>query len=42
MTSRDDAALSYLYERGSGTIWAPAIVHGLIGTWQVVERTYPV
>jgi hypothetical protein len=33
--------LSYLYERGGGTIRPPAIVHGLIGTWQVVERTYP-
>jgi hypothetical protein len=29
-----------LSERGGGTIWPPAIVYGLIGTWQVVERTY--
>ena len=32
---------SYLWERGGGTIWAPALLHGLIGTWQLFERTYP-
>jgi membrane protease YdiL (CAAX protease family) len=32
---------AYLYERGGGTIWAPALLHGLIGTWQLFERTYP-
>jgi membrane protease YdiL (CAAX protease family) len=34
--------LSYLYERGRRTIWPAAILHGLIGTWQLAERTYPV
>ena len=34
--------LSYLYERGGRTIWPAAILHGLIGTWQLAERTYPV
>jgi membrane protease YdiL (CAAX protease family) len=33
--------LAYLWERGGRTIWAPALVHGLIGTWQLFERTYP-
>jgi membrane protease YdiL (CAAX protease family) len=33
--------LSYLYERGGQTMWAPALLHGLIGTWQLFERTYP-
>ncbi len=33
--------LSYLRERGGGTIWAPAVTHGLVGTWQLFERTYP-
>jgi membrane protease YdiL (CAAX protease family) len=33
--------LAYLYERGGRTIWAPAIVHGMIGAWQLFERTYP-
>ena len=33
--------LAYLYERGGRTIWAPAIVHGMVGTWQLFERTYP-
>jgi membrane protease YdiL (CAAX protease family) len=32
---------AYLYDRGGRTIWAPAIVHGLVGTWQLFERTYP-
>jgi membrane protease YdiL (CAAX protease family) len=32
---------AYLWERGAGTIWAPALLHGLIGTWQLFERTYP-
>ncbi len=32
---------SYLWQRGGGTIWAPAITHGLVGTWQLFERTYP-
>ena len=34
--------LAHLYDRGGRTIWAPAIVHGLIGTWQLFERTFPV
>ncbi len=34
--------LAYLYERGGRTIWAPALVHGMIGTWQIFDRTYPV
>ena len=33
--------LAYLWERGGHTMWAPAILHGLIGTWQLWERTYP-
>ena len=33
--------LSYLWERGGRTVWAPAIVHGLIGSWQIFERSYP-
>ncbi len=33
--------LAYLWERGGRTVWAPAILHGLIGCWQVFERTYP-
>jgi membrane protease YdiL (CAAX protease family) len=33
--------LAYLYERGGRTIWAPAIVHGMVGAWQLFERTYP-
>jgi membrane protease YdiL (CAAX protease family) len=33
--------LAYLYDRGARTVWPPAIVHGLIGTWQLFERTYP-
>jgi hypothetical protein len=34
--------LAHLYDRGGRTVWAPAIVHGLIGTWQLFERTFPV
>jgi membrane protease YdiL (CAAX protease family) len=34
--------LAYLWERGGRTVWAPALLHGLIGTWQLFERTYPV
>jgi hypothetical protein len=33
--------LAYLWERGGRTTWAPAVLHGLIGTWQLFERTYP-
>jgi membrane protease YdiL (CAAX protease family) len=29
---------AYLWERGGGTIWAPALLHGLIGSWQLFER----
>jgi membrane protease YdiL (CAAX protease family) len=32
---------AYLWERGGGTIWAPALLHGLIDSWQLFERTYP-
>jgi membrane protease YdiL (CAAX protease family) len=31
---------AYLWERSGGTVWAPAILHGLIGTWQIFDRTY--
>lgn len=34
--------LAYLWDRGAATVWAPAIVHGMIGTWQLFDRTYPV
>jgi membrane protease YdiL (CAAX protease family) len=34
--------LGYLWERGGGTVWGPALLHGLIGSWQLFERTYPV
>jgi len=34
--------LAYLWERGGRTVWAPALVHGLVGSWQLFERTYPV
>jgi hypothetical protein len=34
--------LSYLWERGGRTIWAPAILHGFVGTWQLFERSYPI
>ncbi len=33
--------LAYLWERGGLTVWAPALLHALIGTWQLFERTYP-
>ncbi|MFF5083959.1 CPBP family intramembrane glutamic endopeptidase [Actinoplanes sp. NPDC000266] len=33
--------LAWLWERGGHSTWPPAIVHGLIGTWQLWERTYP-
>lgn len=33
--------LAHLYERAGQTIWAAAILHGLIGTWQLFERSYP-
>lgn len=33
--------LAYLWERGGQAVWAPALLHALIGTWQVFERTYP-
>jgi membrane protease YdiL (CAAX protease family) len=29
-----------LWERSGGTVWAAAILHGLIGTWQLFEHTY--
>lgn len=32
---------AYLWERGGRTVWAPAVLHGLIGSWQLFERTYP-
>lgn len=32
---------AFLWERSGGTVWAAAILHGLIGTWQLFERTYP-
>jgi membrane protease YdiL (CAAX protease family) len=32
--------LAYLWEKSGRTIWAPAIVHGAIGTWQLFERSY--
>jgi membrane protease YdiL (CAAX protease family) len=31
---------AYLWEQSGRTVWAPAIVHGLQGTWQLFERTY--
>lgn len=33
--------LAHLWERGGRTIWAAAVLHGLIGTWQLFERSYP-
>ncbi len=30
--------LATLWERGGRTIWAPAVLHGLIGTWQLFDR----
>ncbi|XVV08880.1 CPBP family intramembrane glutamic endopeptidase [Actinoplanes sp. CA-131856] len=32
---------AWLWERGGHSMWPPAIVHGLVGTWQLWERTYP-
>lgn len=31
---------AYLWERSGRTVWAPAIVHGMQGSWQLFERTY--
>ena len=31
--------MAFLWERGGHTIWAPALLHGLIGTWQLFERS---
>ena len=31
--------MAYLWERGGRTVWAPALLHGLIGTWQLFERS---
>lgn len=31
---------AYLWERSGRTVWAPAILHGLQGTWQLFDRTY--
>lgn len=33
---------AYLYERGGHTIWSAAILHGLIGSWQLFERDFAV
>jgi membrane protease YdiL (CAAX protease family) len=33
--------LARLYDRGGRTIWAPAIAHGMVGTWQLFERDFP-
>ncbi len=33
--------MAHLWARGGRTIWAPATLHGLIGTWQLFERDYP-
>jgi membrane protease YdiL (CAAX protease family) len=32
---------AYLYDRGGRSVWPPAVLHWLIGTWQLFERTYP-
>jgi membrane protease YdiL (CAAX protease family) len=32
---------AYLWEYGGRTVWGPALLHGLIGTWQLFERSYP-
>ena len=32
---------AYLWERGGKTVWAPALLDGLIGSWQLFERSYP-
>lgn len=31
--------MAYLWERGGHTMWTPALLHGLIGTWQLFERS---
>jgi membrane protease YdiL (CAAX protease family) len=31
-----------LWERGGRTVWAPALLHALIGCWQLFERSYPI
>jgi hypothetical protein len=31
---------AYLWERSGRTVWAPAILHGLIGMWQLFERPF--
>ncbi len=33
--------LAFLWERGGHAVWAPALLHALIGTWQLFERNYP-
>jgi len=33
--------LAYLWERGGHTVWASALLHAMIGTWQLFERSYP-
>ena len=33
--------LAYLWEQGGHTMWAPALLHGVIGSWQMFERNYP-
>jgi hypothetical protein len=32
---------AYLWERGGRAIWAPAVLHGMVDTWQLFERGYP-
>lgn len=32
---------AYLWEHGRRTIWAPALLHALIDSWQLFERDYP-
>ena len=32
--------LAYLWERSGHAVWAPAILHAAIGTWQLFERSY--
>jgi len=31
---------AYLWEQAGRSVWAPAILHGLQGTWQLFERNY--
>lgn len=33
--------MAHLWEHGGRTIWGPAALHGLIGTWQLFERDFP-